>query len=342
MAAQAQVPASSLRSLRQLVLGGLALSSSTLLPSCLPSHFSSPRDFSSLQPPRPSPSPVAIRQCTAAAYSNTRNLHLTNHHLSKMGLGDVLTKEPQTVFDLYKKGAFPGAETVKSRGGSAPDAELNKKIALAKGDICGLKVDAIVNAAKGSLEGGGGIDQVIHAAAGPGLLEECKKVGPCEVGECKSTGSHNITNVKHIIHAVGPSCLEELGRPDKAGERDQLLVNCYFNSLDELVEIGDRTIAFPTISTGIFRFPAQRAADIALHTVRGYLEGPGGKDIDLVVFAMYEKKDWEVYEKHVPAYFPPTEPLPAVAETGKTGEQQGESAAGDFPEQRINKYDLGG
>ena len=98
---------------------------------------------------------------------------------------------------------------------------------------------------------------------------------------------------------VGPDG-RDFPRKDQEKERDQLLVDCYFNSLNELIKIGDRTIAFPTISTGIFVFPNRRAADIALHTVRTFLEGDTGKDVDLVVFAMFAEKDWNMYEQRVP------------------------------------------
>lgn len=139
------------------------------------------------------------------------------------------------------------------------------RLRVVEGDITKLEVDAIVNAANRTLLGGGGVDGAIHRAAGPGLLAECKTLGGCNTGEAKITGGYNLP-ARWVIHTVGP-VWEGGGR----GE-DELLANCYRNSLKLAVERGVRTIAFPAISTGAFGFPRDRAARIAVREVRRFLE----------------------------------------------------------------------
>ena len=141
---------------------------------------------------------------------------------------------------------------------------MGERIAIAEGDITKLEVDAIVNAANESLLGGGGVDGAIHAAAGPELLAQCRTIGGCPTGEARITGGHRLA-ARHVIHTVGPVW--------QGGGRDEetLLAGCYRNSLALARDNGVRTIAFPAISTGVYRFPAVRAAEIAVHTVAGFL-----------------------------------------------------------------------
>jgi len=127
-------------------------------------------------------------------------------------------------------------------------------------DITTLDVDAIVNAANRSLLGGGGVDGAIHRAAGPGLLEECRKLDGCETGSAKITGGHRL-KVRHVIHAVGP--VWNGGRSNE----EVLLAGCYRTALDLAAAHGLASLAYPAISTGIYRFPADLAARIAVGTV---------------------------------------------------------------------------
>lgn len=141
-------------------------------------------------------------------------------------------------------------------------------------DITTLKVDAIVNAANESLLGGGGVDGAIHRAAGPGLLAECRRIGGCPTGEARITGAYDLP-ARHVIHTVGP-----VWRGGGAGE-DAALASAYRESLRLARASGAQTIAFPAISTGVYAFPKDRAARIALETIRA--EGEG-LDVTLVAY----------------------------------------------------------
>ncbi len=134
-----------------------------------------------------------------------------------------------------------------------------------EGDITTLALDAIVNAANETLLGGGGVDGAIHRAAGPALLAACRALRGCPTGEAKITPGFDLP-ARHVIHTVGP-----IWQGGEAGE-DGLLANCYRRSLEVADENRIATIAFPAISTGVYRFPVQRAAKIAVGTVAGFLE----------------------------------------------------------------------
>ena len=160
-------------------------------------------------------------------------------------------------------------------------------IELVLGDITQQNADAIVNAANTSLLGGGGVDGAIHRAAGPSLLEECRQIGGCATGDARITKGYRL-RAKNIIHTVGP--VWSGGKLDE----DNLLANCYHNSLKLAQENGVKTIAFPSISTGAYGFPTDRASRIAVDTVRRFLER--STEIQKVIFVCFSKSDYEVYE----------------------------------------------
>ncbi len=163
---------------------------------------------------------------------------------------------------------------------------MTERIAVVEGDITKLEVDAIVNAANTTLLGGGGVDGAIHRAAGPELLEECRTLGGCPTGEARITKGHKLP-ARWVIHTVGP-----VWHGGKADE-ERLLANCYRNSLEVAKENGVRTVAFPSISTGAYRFPLERAARIAVATVKEILASD--ESIERVVFCCFAAEAAQTY-----------------------------------------------
>ena len=157
-------------------------------------------------------------------------------------------------------------------------------------DITTLEVDAIVNAANRSLLGGGGVDGAIHRAAGPELLRVCRGLNGCETGEAKITPGFNLP-ARYVIHTVGPIW--------RGGSRDEarLLADCYRNSLKVAAQNDVKTIAFPSISTGVYRYPIEEAARIAVDTVREVLSELAG--IEKVIFCCFSQYDLEIYQQYL-------------------------------------------
>ena len=165
------------------------------------------------------------------------------------------------------------------------------KLTLILGDITEQETDAIANAANSSLMGGGGVDGAIHRAGGTQILEECIKIrerqGGCETGEAVITTGGKLA-AKYVIHTVGP-----VWRGGSSGE-PELLANCYRNSLNLAVENGVKTISFPSISTGVYGYPIEKASSIALKTVMEFLQN--SDSLDEVVFVLFDPWTYQAYE----------------------------------------------
>lgn len=161
-----------------------------------------------------------------------------------------------------------------------------------KGDITKvLDVQAIVNAANNSLLGGGGVDGAIHRAAGPQLLEECRTLHGCKTGQAKITKAYNLP-CDYVIHTVGP-----IWQGGRSGEA-KLLASCYYNSMKLAAENNIRRIAFPSISTGVYSYPLEQAAGIAVDTVHRFLRD-SGSDMELVEWVLFDDRTYQVYEREV-------------------------------------------
>ncbi|XP_071077899.1 ADP-ribose glycohydrolase MACROD2 [Desmodus rotundus] len=174
---------------------------------------------------------------------------------------------------------------------------LNEKVSLYRGDITLLEVDAIVNAANASLLGGGGVDGCIHRAAGPCLLAECRNLNGCETGQAKITCGYDLP-AKYVIHTVGP-----IARGHINGSHKEDLANCYKSSLKLVKENNIRSVAFPCISTGIYGFPNEPAAVIALSTTKEWL-AKNHHEVDRIIFCVFLEVDFKIYKKKMNEFFP--------------------------------------
>lgn len=164
------------------------------------------------------------------------------------------------------------------------------RVSLVQGDITKQPADAIVNAANSSLLGGGGVDGAIHDAGGPNILEECRRLGGCDTGDAKPTTAGDLP-ARYVVHTVGP-----VWRGGEHGE-DGLLASCHRRSLHVAAELGCRTIVFPAISTGAYRFPVDRAARIALRAVAEELEAVPG--VERVTFVLFSDDHLRAFERAV-------------------------------------------
>ncbi|XP_075818444.1 ADP-ribose glycohydrolase MACROD2 isoform X6 [Microtus pennsylvanicus] len=174
---------------------------------------------------------------------------------------------------------------------------FSEKVSLYRGDITLLEVDAIVNAANASLLGGGGVDGCIHRAAGPCLLAECRTLNGCETGHAKITCGYDLP-AKYVIHTVGP-----IARGHINGSHKEDLANCYQSSLKLVKENNLRSVAFPCISTGIYGFPNEPAAVIALDTIKEWL-AKNHQEVDRIIFCVFLEVDFKIYKKKMSEFFP--------------------------------------
>lgn len=162
---------------------------------------------------------------------------------------------------------------------------MKTKIQILNDDITKLNVDAIVNAANSTLLGGGGVDGAIHRVAGKQLFDECRTIGGCPTGETRITKAY-LLPAKFVIHTVGPVF-------SQTEDRSLLLYQAYFNSLLLAIENGIKTIAFPNISTGVYRFPKMLAADIAIKAVNDFCDQYS--DLDTIIFCCFDTENYQIY-----------------------------------------------
>jgi len=173
------------------------------------------------------------------------------------------------------------------------DEKINNKVSIWVGDITTLEIDSIVNAANKSLLGGGGVDGAIHRAAGSALKQECRGLGGCDTGDAKITKGYKLP-AKYVIHTVGPM-----------GQKEDRLRSCYATCLKRLEEKKLKSTAFPCISTGIYGYPNEAAAPVAMETVRKWLEkGDNAEQVDRIIFCLFLEVDVKEYETLMQHYFP--------------------------------------
>ncbi|XP_055582134.1 ADP-ribose glycohydrolase MACROD2 isoform X1 [Falco cherrug] len=225
-----------------------------------------------------------------------RLLKMTLEERRKEYLRDyvALKNIPTWMEDLKNKSETDGENTKEDLQGKK---SLGEKVSLYRGDITLLEVDAIVNAANSSLLGGGGVDGCIHRAAGPCLVAECRNLSGCETGQAKITCGYDLP-AKYVIHTVGP-----IARGHLTDTHKENLANCYKSSLKLAKENNIRSIAFPCISTGIYGFPNEPAAVIALNTIKEWLS-KNHNEVDRIIFCVFLEVDYKIFKKKMGEFFP--------------------------------------
>ncbi|XP_053917662.1 ADP-ribose glycohydrolase MACROD2 isoform X2 [Cuculus canorus] len=225
-----------------------------------------------------------------------RLLKMTLEERRKEYLRDyvALKNIPTWMEDLKSKSESDGENTKDDLQGKK---SLSEKVSLYRGDITLLEVDAIVNAANSSLLGGGGVDGCIHRAAGPCLVAECRNLSGCETGQAKITCGYDLP-AKYVIHTVGP-----IARGHLTDDHKENLASCYKSSLKLAKENNIRSIAFPCISTGIYGFPNEPAAVIALNTIKEWLS-KNHSEVDRIIFCVFLEIDYKIFKKKMGEFFP--------------------------------------
>ncbi|XP_061845210.1 ADP-ribose glycohydrolase MACROD2 isoform X2 [Colius striatus] len=225
-----------------------------------------------------------------------RLLKMTLEERRKEYLRDyvALKNIPTWMEDLKSKSEGDGENAKEDLQGKR---SLSEKVSLYRGDITVLEVDAIVNAANSSLLGGGGVDGCIHRAAGPCLVAECRNLSGCETGQAKITCGYDLP-AKYVIHTVGPIARGHLTETHKEN-----LASCYKSSLKLAKENNIRSIAFPCISTGIYGFPNEPAAVIALNTTKEWLS-KNHNEVDRIIFCVFLEVDYKIFKKKMGEFFP--------------------------------------
>lgn len=218
---------------------------------------------------------------------------LSKSLLSTVKMTTAVSEIPSIAL-LYRHKRLLPPPSIEGVQAATPSQVLNNKIGIFRGDITKLRVDAIVNAANASLRGGGGVDGAIHRAAGRELLAECRSLGGCDTGDAKITDAYNLP-CKKVIHAVGP--VYKSSRPNQSAS---LLESCYTTSLRLAAQNDCKSIAFSALSTGIYGYPSQDAAQVAIGAVDDFLRGPDGDKIERVIFCTFEMKDVHAYNDWIP------------------------------------------
>ncbi|XP_030050537.1 ADP-ribose glycohydrolase MACROD2 [Microcaecilia unicolor] len=304
-----------------LLFGGFLLSLQTSFPVSLGNLQAKANNHSNMYP--------SNRKKKLWREEKERLLNMTLEERRKEYVRDYVPLKdiPSWLEDLKNKSTSDGEETEDI---SLEHKSLSQKVSLYRGDITLLEIDAIVNAANSSLLGGGGVDGCIHRAAGPCLFAECRTLIGCATGQAKITCGYNLP-AKYVIHTVGPIAR---GHIDETTKED--LASCYKSSLKLAKENNVRSIAFPCISTGIYGFPNEPAADIALSIVKEWLK-KNPDEMDRIIFCVFLEVDFKIYKKKISEFFPIDDVNEEILETSETSEGLEQKAQSPPPKKYKGK-----